>query len=106
MNTNVVQTIIEMDKSARAKVGEARQRAEQIKADAKKRCDELIRKDKEQTDSEAKRICDEIKKKSDREIAAAVSEADEKCRCLEEAMKNGAEERLDAAVERIFGGLV
>lgn len=101
---NTVQTIIEMDKAARLKVSNAKIQAQTLTENAEKKRIKLTKKYKEATETEAERICDGIKKASEAEIEKIRSDADEKCKRLEAAIKKSRASRISEITKRIFEG--
>ena len=102
MNNSIVQTIIDMDKSARQRKSDAQAEAGRITAEADEKRVELTRTEKAKTEAQASVICNEIKARSDSEIERVKTESDEKCRRLDEIMSSGADARIDEIIDRIF----
>lgn len=101
---NTIQTIIEMDKTAREKVKRANAEAQRIAAETEKKLSNLRKTGQSHSEADTGKLCDEIRRQADREIAEITSDADEKCRRLDKVMKEHSDAMCGEIVGRIFAG--
>lgn len=100
---NIIDSIIDIDKTARNKVSDAKKKASEILDNAVSGKDKLRTESRNELNKEIEERCGSIRENSDRVISLAEEEAEKKCRLLEEIMDKGRESWKSEIVGRITG---
>lgn len=100
---NIIDSIIDIDKTARNKVSDAKEKASAILNNAAKDKEKLRTESRDKLNREIEEKCGSIREKSDKDISLAEEEAEKKCRILEETMDKGREAWKSEIVGRITG---
>ena len=100
---NIIDSIIDIDKTARNRVSAARKEADAIISEAEKKREAMKKESHALLEKEIEDKKRLIKDNSDSKISAAEREAEEKCRSLEEKMEHGRSSWKTGIVGRITG---
>lgn len=98
---NIIDSVIDIDKTARDKVNAAKEKASAILDNAVKDKEKLRLESRGELDKEIEEKCGIIRESSDMEISRAEEEAERKCRLLEETMNRGKDAWKSEIVGRI-----
>ena len=100
---NIIDSIIDIDKTARDKVSAAKEKASEILENAEKEKEKLRIESSTALNKEIEEKFGAIREKSDREIALAEEDSEKKCRLLEETMNKGKDAWKSGIIGRITG---
>lgn len=100
---NIIDSIIDIDKTARDRVTAAKKKASEILDNAVREKEKLRLESRKEFDKKVEEKCGSIRESSDRAISLAEEEAEKKCRILEETMDKGREAWKSEIVGRITG---
>lgn len=100
---NIIDSIIDIDKSARNKVNDARKKADAIIREAEESRLAMKKESCALLEKELKEKKRSIEESSDERISAAERYAEEKCRSLEEKMEQGRSGWKSEIIGRITG---
>lgn len=100
---NIIDSIIDIDKTARNRVSAARKEADAIISEAEKKREAMKKESHALLEKEIEDKKRLIKDNSDSKISEAEREAEEKCRSLEEKMEQGRSSWKTGIIGRITG---
>lgn len=100
---NIIDSIIDIDKTARNRVSEARKQADAIIREAEEKREALKKESRALLEKEIEYRKHAIRVSSDSKIASAERSAEEKCRSLEEKMEHGRGGWKSEIIGRITG---